>query len=422
MKYLSAVLLLCGLSVPTMVLAEIADTTHYYAFDDAAGSSVGDTGGANGVLIGTSTGMGWAGGKSGTALGLDGTDGTGVAIQNAILSGSAGTISVWFKMTDLTDRNIIFSGRSTSDANIFMLLGVDYEGRAQLVFRTDANGVNRKAQVGGILNKNEWYHLVLVASGQSYRVYVNGEERTVSGENIGRWFPDVTNQALSYRIGISEANPLRGSFSGMIDELRIYGRTLTSDEVTALYEAGNVGVPTLPLLMRPRLDFTASAQSVTPGESLALTWVGKEVTTCTASGAWQGVLPPSGTRTEQVGSNAEYRLTCTGVNGTVEQKVQVMVGASSVTAVPVTEVVIGAPASTTLSQFVFTRNLSLGQRGNDVVELQKVLISRGYLGTGLATGYFGGMTKAALVKMQASLGLPHTGFFGPMTRAKFSNQ
>jgi len=71
-----------------------------------------------------------------------------------------------------------------------------------------------------------------------------------------------------------------------------------------------------------------------------------------------------------------------------------------------------------------TRNLYIGLSGNDVRDLQLLLISQhvGPAGDSLqligATGYFGSLTKDALVEFQASVGIkPATGYFGPKTRA-----
>lgn len=68
-----------------------------------------------------------------------------------------------------------------------------------------------------------------------------------------------------------------------------------------------------------------------------------------------------------------------------------------------------------VSTFNFLQNLGMGSRGVDVVELQKVLIQDKLLFTS-ATGYFGPLTKAAVMKWQAKNKVPPTGFFGPMTR------
>ncbi len=413
--------------IATPAYAATNDHTNYWAFDEATGASIGDTGGQNGVVTGTSSGLGWAGGKSGTALGMDGTAGTGVALPDGFLSGSQGTLSVWFKMSELSSRNIIFSGKSTTDNNIFVLLSVDYEGRPQLLFRTDPSGIDRKAQGSAVLNKNEWYHLVLVASGQSYVMYINGEALTISGENIGRWFPDFTNQTLSYRIGTSLANPLLGSFSGMLDEMRIYNRPLAKDEVTALYEEGNAGTPTVPLVLRPTLSFSISNDTVVAGGTVTLSWAATKVDTCKASDGWGDAVGLTGTRMfSKLMYDAAFTLTCSGKGGSIDRTVRVRVATSTTPitggTITVTEVTPGNPAQSTgaTPTVTFSRNLAFGSRGEDVKALQAYLISKGFLAAGLSSGYFGQLTKGALVKYQTSVGLPQTGFFGPMTRAKVS--
>ncbi len=64
----------------------------------------------------------------------------------------------------------------------------------------------------------------------------------------------------------------------------------------------------------------------------------------------------------------------------------------------------------------FTKDLKVGQTSTSVTELQKMLIEQGFL-SAKATGYFGALTKTALMKLQKKNNLPATGFFGPMTRA-----
>jgi murein L,D-transpeptidase YcbB/YkuD len=65
------------------------------------------------------------------------------------------------------------------------------------------------------------------------------------------------------------------------------------------------------------------------------------------------------------------------------------------------------------------QNLSVGASGNDVISLQSFLMNKGFLTlpAGTAQGYFGNLTKTALVSFQASVSLPATGYCGPMTRA-----
>jgi peptidoglycan hydrolase-like protein with peptidoglycan-binding domain len=67
-------------------------------------------------------------------------------------------------------------------------------------------------------------------------------------------------------------------------------------------------------------------------------------------------------------------------------------------------------------------DLTVGSSGNSVVVLQNALIAQGYLTmpAGVSTGYFGALTKAAVMKWQAANGISATGYFGPMSRAKFN--
>jgi peptidoglycan hydrolase-like protein with peptidoglycan-binding domain len=71
----------------------------------------------------------------------------------------------------------------------------------------------------------------------------------------------------------------------------------------------------------------------------------------------------------------------------------------------------------------FTRDLTVGSTGADVVVLQDFLITKGHLvmPAGVSKGYFGSITAAALAKYQASVGIsPAAGYFGPLTRAHFN--
>lgn len=234
--------------VPSLpVVAATDDYINYWTFDEGVGRSINDVrGGKNGVMTGSSTGFGWASGKIGNALGMDGANGLAVVLPDGTVAGSQGSLSVWFKIEEMSDRNVLFSGASLSDKYLYALFGVDREGRPQFQFRTETNGTDRKVQGDKILNRNEWYHLVFTADTQRYRMFINGDELTLYGENTGRWFSDLTNHLFAYRIGASEANPLLGSFSGYIDDVRIYARALSDDEITILYEEGNIGKPTIP--------------------------------------------------------------------------------------------------------------------------------------------------------------------------------
>lgn len=69
-----------------------------------------------------------------------------------------------------------------------------------------------------------------------------------------------------------------------------------------------------------------------------------------------------------------------------------------------------------------TRDLSVGSEGGAVSLLQSILIAGGYLDITTPTGYFGPLTKAALVEYQEENDIePASGYYGPITQAHMSN-
>jgi hypothetical protein len=86
--------------------------------------------------------------------------------------------------------------------------------------------------------------------------------------------------------------------------------------------------------------------------------------------------------------------------------------------------------STTSTGYTFNTNLTMGSKGTDVMNLQKVLnmsadtkvSSQGAGSPGMETSTFGGLTRAAVVKFQQKYGItPAAGYVGAITRAKLNS-
>jgi subtilisin family serine protease len=78
-------------------------------------------------------------------------------------------------------------------------------------------------------------------------------------------------------------------------------------------------------------SISVSPSTITVGSSATLTWVGINVSGCTASGAWSGSQSTGGSQTvtpSATGSDT-YTLTCTGANGTVSSSTTLTVNAAS---------------------------------------------------------------------------------------------
>lgn len=83
---------------------------------------------------------------------------------------------------------------------------------------------------------------------------------------------------------------------------------------------------------------------------------------------------------------------------------------------------VGSSATSTPSQnetetqFIFTKPLSVGSRGEDVRQLQTLLKGLGYFTYPTITGYFGPVTKAAVISFQQAQHIDPIGIVGPITR------
>jgi len=86
---------------------------------------------------------------------------------------------------------------------------------------------------------------------------------------------------------------------------------------------------------------------------------------------------------------------------------------SAVSSKTVTEKVA---VKTTPSGYTFTKYLYIGHENDEVKKLQLKLKELGYFTYPTATGYFGSVTKEAVVKFQKAKGISQVGWIGPQTR------
>lgn len=79
---------------------------------------------------------------------------------------------------------------------------------------------------GPILKSNEWQHLTGTFDGNRIKVYVNGIIRQSRD-----WAFPMNSNTNPFYIG----GAIWGNMFGLIDDVRIYNRALTPEEVQALY-------------------------------------------------------------------------------------------------------------------------------------------------------------------------------------------
>ena len=78
--------------------------------------------------------------------------------------------------------------------------------------------------------------------------------------------------------------------------------------------------------------------------------------------------------------------------------------------------------SPAIGGYSFTNNLTVGSQGADVSALQEILINAGHLSIAAPTGYFGALTKAAVMAWQREVGItPVSGYVGPISRGALNS-
>ncbi len=89
---------------------------------------------------------------------------------------------------------------------------------------------------------------------------------------------------------------------------------------------------------------------------------------------------------------------------------------------PIPDHIPTVPTTPSIPSTTFTRDLTIGSQGSDVITLQNYLIRGGYLAAGYNTGYFGSLTQSALAKYQVAHNItPASGYYGPVTILSLSN-
>ncbi len=224
----------------------------YWSFDNDAGEIINDDSGEDNN--GTSYTVSHSTGVSGSAV-VFGNPGSKIVIPNVsstppgkISSLQSGSVSVWFRYRSLGAQilPVLYFGESdTGTPHNSLIIEVGHGGgndplNKRLYFTIVHKGFCFDS--GFNLTENEWYHFLAVVSAAGNTGYLNGVELTGRRYNLGSnssytdFFADVTvNETFSIGYGrYGQEDPFY-SFNGEIDEVRVYNRAVTAEEVLQLY-------------------------------------------------------------------------------------------------------------------------------------------------------------------------------------------
>jgi subtilisin family serine protease len=206
----------------------------WWKLDEVSGTVAYDSmGGNDGVLLGgLSFDNASVPGKIGNAIHLDGTNDR-IYAQSLSLPTEAFTMAMWFK----PDTNLS-SSSSRMELIHWMVnqpphLTFNYfgDGKINLFVMVDGLPYNDISTATNYWQASRWYHIAAVFDGSEFRIYVDAvAECEVS-------HPGTHTSTSGIFIGSHRSNGLY-SFDGVIDDVRVYDRALSAEEIDELYREG----------------------------------------------------------------------------------------------------------------------------------------------------------------------------------------
>jgi len=167
-------------------------------------------------------------GKVSGALQLDGVDDyVDIGVTSGITS--IYSIEAWIKINGSSSAGLsqaIFGGKTLEYAPI---VDIDTANRPRIV----ADAADQYLISANALNNNTWYHYVAIFNGKYKGIYINGKLDTseIDPTYTATW------DGAGHLIGARSATPYR-FFNGLIDEVRIYNRELSVEEIRYHYNRG----------------------------------------------------------------------------------------------------------------------------------------------------------------------------------------
>ena len=197
-----------------------------WSFNEASGTSATDLSGNNNTAT-LVNGVARTTGNYGGGLTFDGVNDY-LTIPNSPslnIAGSQLTLSMWIKpQSGGGDSVVLGKFWNATMTSPYYQYGLELSGGTVPTFYIGTTGGPLSASMGSALALDQWSHLAVVFDGSQVRYYVNGLLVTTASLPA-----TITARSNPLRIGAD--NNTQQFFNGSLDEVRIYNRALTVQEV-----------------------------------------------------------------------------------------------------------------------------------------------------------------------------------------------
>lgn len=220
-----------------------------YTFDGNLTDNLGRVG--DGQIIGskldnpTGGAITYVDGISGEAAQFDGA--SGIRLPDGLIDSYEYSVSMWLNPAQLTKYTTAFFGATTADSWISLLpLG----GTNKTMLWSGTAWFD--AAAGLTIPTGKWSHVAFTVDKGAVKLYVNGGLAYSGSE-----FPDIfKDKNAVFGLGV---NYWDSPFKGMMDELKIYSRALSAEQINTEFAAGNIVL------------LNESSKSLIIGQSVSLT-------------------------------------------------------------------------------------------------------------------------------------------------------
>jgi hypothetical protein len=143
------------------------------------------------------------------------------------------TFSAWIYPEDLTGRFSVLEQNAT--ANVPQIEVGNGQGTNSVIVRREGAYL---AYANNCLTLNEWNHIVYTKNGNGadHKIYVNGIQQTLTTNTAVNYSATPSVKQIGARVAAGTQ-----FFSGNIDDVRMYNRALSVDEIKALAQAEPIG-------------------------------------------------------------------------------------------------------------------------------------------------------------------------------------
>ena len=203
----------------------------YWDFEEGSGTVLTDKSdsGNNGTWSGTGTyySTGKVGGYAGSFISQNFAD---IPDSSSLNSANALSLVAWIKLVNASATGYVITKNTTGTADIQYDI-LHYGTEKDLNMGLNNSAARCRSATNVITDNNRWYHIATIFDGVKIYLYVDGQQ-----VGLCNYVTPITQTTHTVSLGRRKPNDVH--LGGDIDEMMIYNRALTAEEVQAIYNSG----------------------------------------------------------------------------------------------------------------------------------------------------------------------------------------